>query len=364
MNAVVYHGVNDLRYSELEKPEIQPGSVLVRVIACSLCGSDLRTIRHGHAAIKEPRVLGHETVGVVEEVGSGVSRYKIGDKVAITPGVGCGTCSYCLSGWQNMCYSRKTISQHYDGGFAEYVLVPASAVSAGNINMIPKGVGFIEASLAEPLACVLNAQEDMKIGVGDTVVVIGAGPIGIMHGMVARATGAGKVIMLNRTPGRLEIAKQFGFDAYIDLSNEDGDDVVMTLTDGKGANDVIVAAGSKDAIISGIKMTGKMGKVCMFAGLPKDSPEVLLDLNYMHYRQISLHGAFSSAPRHNAMALEMIRSGQVKTKKIVTHLVSLEKMVEGVEAAENRTGLRVVVSPCLNELRDEIGEYTWLKTIR
>lgn len=363
MKAVVYYGENNLKYEEREKPQIQPGAVLVKVKACALCGSDLRTIRHGHNSIREPRVLGHETVGVIEEVGSGVTDFRAGDRVAITPGVGCGSCSLCLSGWQNMCYERKTISQHYDGGFAEYVLVPPGAVKAGNLNRIPEGVGFIEASLAEPLACVLNGQEDMKIASGDTVAVIGAGPIGILHGMAARAQGAGRVLLLNRSGKRLEEAKQFGFDAYIDLSQKDGVEEVRKLTDGKGADDVIVAAGSKEALLSGIKMAAKMGKVCMFAGLPKSSPEVSVDINELHYRQVSLHGAFSSAPRHNAMALQLIGSGRLKPQKLITHLVSLEKMMEGVALAENRLGMRVVISPCIRELEDELKKYDWIKRV-
>lgn len=363
MKAVVYYGENDLRYEERKKPVIEPGAVLVRVKACSLCGSDLRTIRHGHASIQEPRILGHETVGVIEEVGEGVEGWKTGDRVAVTPGIGCGECAYCRSGWQNMCYKRKTISQHYDGGFAEYVLVPPSAVKAGNINRIPDGTGFMEASLAEPLACVLNGQEDLQIGDGDTVAVIGAGPIGILHGMAARAAGAGKIILINRSSGRLKTARQFDFDAYIDLSREDGVSRVLELTDGKGADDVIVAAGSKEALLSGMKMAAKMGKVCMFAGLPKNDPEVSIDVNAMHYRQVSLHGAFSSAPRHNALALELIGSGKLKPQKIITHLVSLDKMMEGVELAEGRAGLRVVISPCVQELRQEAAAYDWIQVV-
>ena len=130
MKAVVFYGENDLRFQELPKPKTPAGGVLVKVKACSICGSDLRTIRHGHAAIKEPRVLGHETVGIIEELGKGVTEWKEGDRVAITPGIGCGVCASCRSGFQNMCYTRKTISQHYDGGFAEYVAVPYEALRA------------------------------------------------------------------------------------------------------------------------------------------------------------------------------------------------------------------------------------------
>ncbi|MCI8376348.1 MAG: alcohol dehydrogenase catalytic domain-containing protein [Lachnospiraceae bacterium] len=363
MKAVVFYGENDLRFQELPKPKTPAGGVLVKVKACSICGSDLRTIRHGHAAIKEPRVLGHETVGIIEELGEGVTEWKEGDRVAITPGIGCGVCASCRSGFQNMCYTRKTISQHYDGGFAEYVAVPYEALRAGNLNRIPQGVGFLEASLAEPLACVLNGQEDLQIRKGDVVAVIGAGSIGILHCMAAYAAGAAKVILLNRSGGRLREAERFGFDAYVDLSLQDGAEAVKELTEGRGADVVIVAAGAAEALTLGIQMAAKMGKVSMFAGLPKSSPEVLLNINELHYRQISLHGAFSSAPRHNKMALELIGSGKLKPQRLITHLVGLEKMTEGVEAAESRKALRAVISPCVEELLEETKQYDWIKTI-
>lgn len=355
MKAAVYKGIEEIEIEELEKPRLTPGSILLKVKACAICGGDLRTFRHGHAAIKPPIVLGHETAGEIVETAPEVKNFRAGDRVIVAPGIGCNHCSYCSSGWQNMCYTRTTIAHHYNGGFAEYLLIPAGAVTAGNVNRIPDEVTYLEASLAEPLACVLNGQEVMNIGLGDSVAVIGAGPIGCMHAEVARARGAGKVILINRSARRLEEAKKFSYDAYVDLSVTDGVEAVMELTGGLGANVVIVTAGTHEAQNLGIAMAGKMGKVCLFAGLPKSQPSIDFDVNHVHYRQITVYGAFSSAPRHNALALELIRSGKVSAKKLLTHVVSLDQIKTGLDFVNGRAGLRVSVSPFIDELAEEIA---------
>ena len=364
MKAVVYRGIGKMALEEIEKPKVEQGTILIKVKACAICGGDLRTFNFGHASIKPPVVLGHEIAGEITEVAPDITKYKVGDRVIVSPAIGCGSCLYCLSGWQNMCYNRKTIAHHYNGGFEEYMLIPANAVKAGNINYIPSEVTYLEASLAEPLACVLNAQEVINVGLGDTVAIIGAGPIGCMHAEVARAKGAGKVFMINRSPGRLEMTKKLGFDQYICSSETDAVKSVMDLTNGMGANVVIVTAGSAEAETMGINMASKMGKVCFFAGLPKDNSTVNLDSNILHYRQITVYGTFSSAPRHNALALEMIRSGKVAVKNILTHVVSLDEIVYGMQLVKTREALRVSVTPCMDELQDEFTKLPNVKVVK
>ena len=360
MKAAIYKGIGSMEIEDIAKPSAGAGELLVQVKACAICGGDLRTFRHGHKAIHPPIVLGHEIAGVIVEAGEGVDRYKAGDRVIVAPGIGCGSCSYCLSGHQNLCYTRKTIAHHYNGGFAEYVLIPAGAVDAGNVNFIPDEVDYLSASLAEPLACVINGQEAMNIELGNTVAVIGAGPIGIMHAELARAHGAGKVFLINRSSKRLDSAKSFHYDAYIDSSKTDAVKAVQDLTDGMGANVVIVTAGSAEAQNMGIQMASKMGKVCLFAGLPKDNPMLNFDVNFVHYRQITLYGTFSSAPRHNALAIEMIRSGKIDADHILTHAVSLDDICLGMELVEKRAGLRVAVVPDFADIREDVAGHPGL----
>ena len=193
MIAAIYKGIGNMVVEDVPTPSIQDGELLVKVKVCAICGGDLRTFHHGHAAIKPPIILGHEFAGEIVAVGAGVDRYAVGDRVIVAPGIGCGHCSYCLSGNQHLCYHRLTLGHQYHGGFAEFVRIPAIAVQAGNVNLIPDSVDYLSATLAEPLACVINGQEAMQIQLGDTVAVIGTGPIGIMHAELARPRGAGKV---------------------------------------------------------------------------------------------------------------------------------------------------------------------------
>lgn len=363
MKAAIYEGIGSIKVKEVETPHAGPGELIVQVKSCAICGGDLRTFYHGHSAIMPPIILGHEVSGTVVELGDNVTRYHIGDRVAVAPGIGCGHCSYCLAGNQHMCYHRKTIAHHFNGGFAEYLRVPSIAVQAGNVSLIPHDVDYISASLAEPLACVINGQEGMHISLGDTVAVIGAGPIGLMHAELARAKGAGKVFLINRSAGRLAAAQELGYDGYINSGECDAVQAVQEATDGLGANVVIVTVGSAEAQKMGIRMASKMGKVCLFAGLPKDDPMMTMDVNFIHYRQITLYGTFSSAPRHNALALEMIRSGKIRIDKILTHAVSLDHIACGFELVEKRAGMRVAVIPHMELVEADLARHAAIQVI-
>ncbi len=363
MIAAIYKGIGNMVVEDVPTPSIQDGELLVKVKVCAICGGDLRTFHHGHAAIKPPIILGHEFAGEIVAVGAGVDRYAVGDRVIVAPGIGCGHCSYCLSGNQHLCYHRLTLGHQYHGGFAEFVRIPAIAVQAGNVNLIPDSVDYLSATLAEPLACVINGQEAMQIQLGDTVAVIGTGPIGIMHAELARSRGAGKVFLINRSQPRLDRARPLGYDAYISSQKDDAVQRVLELTDGMGANVVIVTAGSEAAMQMGLAMTGKMGKVCFFAGLPKDKPQVTIDANFLHYRQITIYGTFSSAPRHNALAIEMIRSGKLNVDYLLTHAVSLQHINEGLQLVEKQAGMRIVVVPHWEEAADDIAKHPQLVVV-
>lgn len=363
MIAAIYKGIGNMVVEDVPTPSIQDRELLVKVKVCAICGGDLRTFHHGHAAIKPPIILGHEFAGEIVAVGAGVDRYAVGDRVIVAPGIGCGHCSYCLSGNQHLCYHRLTLGHQYHGGFAEFVRIPAIAVQAGNVNLIPDSVDYLSATLAEPLACVINGQEAMQIQLGDTVAVIGAGPIGIMHAELARSRGAGKVFLINRSQPRLDRARPLGYDAYISSQKDDAVQRVLELTDGMGANVVIVTAGSEAAMQMGLAMTEKMGKVCFFAGLPKDKPQVTIDANFLHYRQITIYGTFSSAPRHNALAIEMIRSGKLNVDYLLTHAVSLQHINEGLQLVEKQAGMRIVVVPHWEEAADDIAKHPQLVVV-
>ena len=212
MKAAVYHGLGDMRVEECQEPRIEAGELLVCVRACAVCGGDLRTFRHGHQRIHPPVILGHEFAGIVVEVGADVPSELMGARIVVAPAVGCGTCAYCRAGHTHLCGSRETIGFSMDGAFAEYVRIPARAVQLGNVQRIPDNMDDLSAALTEPLACVVNGQGALDIGAGDTVAVIGAGPIGILHAELARVAGA-RVLLLNRSPQRLANVRDMGYDA-------------------------------------------------------------------------------------------------------------------------------------------------------
>jgi len=346
MRAVVLERVGELVLKELEKPQCPPDGILIKVKACAVCGTDVKIFHHGHRMIRPPRVMGHEVAGVVEEVGWQVEGYKVGDRVAVAPAVPCGECHYCRIGAQTMCDELTAIGYHYDGGFAEYMVVPPVAVRNGCVNIIPDNVSFQEAAIAEPLACCINGQELSGVKLGDTVVVIGAGPIGCFHSQLAHAKGATKVILVDISAERLEMAKTVaGADIYVDSSKEDALEIVMRETEGRGADVVIVACSSGKAQEAGLEMVAKRGNINFFGGLPKDNPYINFNSNILHYRESSAVGTHGSAPRHNKLALQLIASGKINAKGLITHTLPLEDVKKGIEITEQGKGLKVIIEP-------------------
>jgi L-iditol 2-dehydrogenase len=276
MKAAVFHGPGDLRVAEMPRPQVGDAEVLLQIGACALCGSDVRTFRHGARNINRPVVLGHELSGTIVEIGAAVSGYRTGQRVAVAPAIPCGDCVYCRRGVETMCERLRSIGYEFDGGLAEFMAVPASAVRAGCVNPVPDAVPFAEAAIAEPLACIINAQELLSVGEGDTVAVIGAGPVGCLHAGLARVRGASAVVLVDMRAERLKIAEAFA-DLTIDASREDVHARVLETTHGLGASVVIVAAPSHRAQEQAIFLAARRGRINFFGGLPKADPIISLD---------------------------------------------------------------------------------------
>ncbi|MDQ0204139.1 alcohol dehydrogenase catalytic domain-containing protein [Pectinatus haikarae] len=363
MKAVIYEGNGTMKEKNVDLPILENNELLLKVQACGICSSDLRTLLYGSRSVVPPVVLGHEIAGEIVDKTLRGTEYNLGQRVIVSPAIGCGRCIFCRTGQQNHCNDVRKIASHYNGGFAEYIKIPAQAIYGGNINIIPKNIDYLEASLSEPLACVINGQENLNIGPDDTVAVIGAGPLGLLHAEAARLSGAKKILLINRSSKRLKLAESFHYDAYIDLSAEDGIKAVNDMTDGKGANVVIVTVSSAQAVEMGVNMASHMGRVCLFSGFPYDKSKNKLDLNIVHYRQITLYGVFSSAPRHNEAALNLITDGKINIKKIITHIVSLSKIDSGFDIVRAHDGLKVIVVPDMEDLQEDIKNYSSAKII-
>lgn len=348
MHAVRLYGANDLRYEEVEKPTAPAGGLVVKVKACAICGSDVRNVAAGGSAhgFTLPRTIGHEIAGEIAEVGQGVKGYQVGQRVIVGVIIFCGHCPYCLSGHQNQCEDKEAISYQYDGGFADYVEVPAILVRQGGVLTIPEGLDFPEAAITEPFSCALNGQELSQVGLGDTVVVIGAGPVGNMHAMLARAKGASRIILAELMPERLEKAKEIGAaDLFVNSGQEDLKEVVMQATNGRGADVVIVAAPSGQAQLQAISIAAKRGRVNFFGGLPKGRSEITLDSNVIHYRELFVHGTSDSTPIHMKKILDLMAAGRLDAKRLVTKVLPLSKYQEGFELARSGAALKVILAP-------------------
>lgn len=345
MKAAVLEGLNHLEIKEWPTPAVEDDGVLVRVRACAVCGSDIRMFHHGNPRLIPPAIMGHESAGVVERVGRRVTKFSPGDRVAIGADVPCGECKFCQGGIGNNCQINYAMGYQFSGSFAEYVYLNGIVVEHGPVHKIPEGVGFDEAALAEPLACVLNALELCAIKMGDTVVVIGAGPIGLMIIEASRQQGAGKVIVVQRSRPRLEMAKQFGADVYICSSEEDSVARVLEETDGLGADVILTACPAPEAQVDAVKMAKNRARVNFFGGLPKDKSQVTLDTNIIHYKELIISGAHGCVPRHHKMALDLIGAGAVDMKKFISHRFSLDDVEKAFAAAESHAGLRVIVHP-------------------
>ncbi|MEV0238093.1 zinc-dependent dehydrogenase [Nonomuraea sp. NPDC050786] len=334
MKVARFHAPGDIRIEDAPEPAAGPGELKIRVRNCSTCGTDAKILKFGHHHIRPPRVMGHEIAGEVVETG---------ERVQVIAAIPCGTCPECRRGRLTVCPNQESMGYHYDGGFAEYMVIPAKVLAVNGVNAIPPGVGFAEASVAEPLACVLNGQSLARVGAGDDVVVMGAGPIGCLHVRLARARGAARVFLVDVNAQRLAMASELVRpDAAIDA---DPVEQVLKLTGGRGADVVITAAASGAAQEQAVRMAARQGRISFFGGLPKDDPLVTLDSNLVHYRELTIVGANGSSPAHNAEALRLVASGDVVVSDLITHRLPLPQVLDGIDLVSRGAAIKVTIEP-------------------
>jgi L-iditol 2-dehydrogenase len=346
MKVVRFHAPGDVRFEDAPEPEAGPGEVKIRVRNCSTCGTDVKISKFGHHHIHPPRVMGHEIAGEIVEVGDGVDGWSTGDRVQVIAAIPCGECAECERGRMTICPNQVSMGYHFEGGFAQYMVVPREVLKVDGLNRIPDGVSFAEASVAEPLACALNAQNLARVGEGDDVVVIGSGPIGCLHVRLARARGAARVFLVELSRQRLEMAADLVKpDAAICAGEVDPIEEVLRLTDGRGADVIITAAASGKAQEQAIQMAARQGRISFSGGLPKDNPTITCDSNLVHYRELMIVGANGSSPAHNAEALNLVATGAVPVADLITHRLPLESAIDAFGIVARGEAIKVTIEP-------------------
>lgn len=346
MKAIVLHDIMSWSVDDVPVPEVPDGGMLVKVHACGLCGSDLRTIRSGHKNVTFPWVLGHEICGDVVALGNDYAGpWPEGRRLSIGPNVYDPGDPFVAEGRHELSANVREIAQQWPGAFSEYVAIPKESIVMGNILPAPDGMKVEHAAVAEPGSSVVHAHERAGTTMGDTVLIMGSGPVGCLHVAVARARGANKIFMSDIVASRLELAQAFGPDAVIDASRENVAERVAELTDGKGPTIVITANPSPQAPVDAVRVVAKGGCVVLFGGLPHDNSAPGVDINIVHYQNINLIGLSGFAPRHFRMSLQMLASGRIPGEKLVSHVLPLEQADEGINAALSGQALKVVFKP-------------------
>jgi L-iditol 2-dehydrogenase len=345
MKAAIFENIGKIKIKEVKKPTCSDDSILVKVKGCGICGSDIRNYRVGLKDDIKNQVMGHEIAGIIEETGSKIRKFKSGDNIAITPDVSCGICYYCKREMVNLCLKHKMIGTHWPGGFAQYIHLSSEILEHGIISIIPAGVSLYSATISEPASSVIAAQENAGICPGDTVLIIGDGPMGCLHVEIARTRGVTTIIMAGLN--RLKDAAMFKPDYLIDVKSQDIVNTVLEITGGLGVDVAICATSVAETHNQAVRSVRKRGKVIIFGGLPRTQPMSTLNSNLIHYNEISIIGSFSYTNVAHRQALSTIKNKKIDTKKYIKKIVSLEEIENGFKIVESGQCLKVLVDPWL-----------------
>lgn len=341
MKAAVVYGINDLRIQEVKTPKPAPGEILVKVRAAGICATDVKMLSGQGLPEKLPAILGHEVAGDVFAVGEGVKGIHPGERVTVYPIAVCGECYFCRRGRHNLCEKEFGLAHGIDGGFAQFVRIPAQIVSVGGVCKIPAHISYEQSVMAEPLSCCIAAYRTAGVKNDDTVLIIGAGPMGLFHLKVAQAIGA-RVIIADLIERRLGLAKKMGADYWINTQTEDLLATVGRLTDGQGADLVVAALGIPAVMEQYLPAVRKGGTFNIFGGPPAGNL-IKVDPRWLHYGEIRLTGTFASTPADFVWALELISSHKIEVLDLISHRFSLEGMLDAVDLIKNRELIKGIV---------------------
>ncbi|MDQ1280703.1 MAG: hypothetical protein QG670_1966 [Thermoproteota archaeon] len=339
MKAALLYGPRDLRVEVVDIPQMTDDFALIKIMACGVCPTDLRTYIGSRASTTSgPRRIGHEWVGEVIEVGKNITRVKVGDRVAINNKIPCGNCYYCTNGADHLCTNLFGAGRVISGGDAQYGVATDKA-----LYQIPDNVSWEEAAFAEPVSCVMNGIDNCNIKLGDDVLIVGAGPMGLLNMQIAKLKG-GRIIMSDIIDERLAKAKEMGADEVINSSTGDFTKMVKDLTGGRGADVVVVSVGNRIAETQGLSAAGKNSTVIFFGGTWPET-KIEIDPNFFHYNEVKLTGSSNFNYGVFPRSLKLMSSKLIKLEPIISHRLPLDRVKEGFELVEKKGGMKVMISP-------------------
>ena len=343
MLAAVFYAPNNIAVQQVP---ISRRKAILKVSACAVCGYDARVFRNGHRKVQPPVILGHELCGEVQDdiiAGDGMT-INAGSRVAICPLIPCLQCPYCRIGDYNLCINLREIGSTSDGGFAQYVTIPEQLIRMGGLVPVPDNLTDEEAALLEPLACCLNSYTRMfPITKESPVVIIGDGPMGLIHLQLFKRLSSSRVAIVGKVPLRMEKARAMGADAVFAYSPDTAHDVLNFAGASSGAEVIVIATSNPIAFELATKVSARNSKINVFAGMPTGQT-FLLDSNWLHYNQISITGTFSSTPKMLSEATRIASEKMIDLSAIVTHKYSLPQIQEAIEVTEKYHGLRAVIN--------------------
>lgn len=343
MKAILYYGPGNIKYEETRIKPLSKGEILVRVKAALTCGTDVKTYRRGHPVLIKniPSGFGHEFSGIVEKIGEGVTNLKVGDRVVCANSAPCGECFYCKHGEYNLCENLDLLN----GAYAEYIVVPERIVKKNTL-LLPDSLPFEKAAFCEPLANVVHGAERTDIKAGQTVGVIGIGPIGLMFARLAKLKGA-RVIAAGRNPEKLKLAEEFSYaDEVVDLKKyPNPEKIFKDFSDEKRGLDVVIECVGLPEIWELAFSCVRPGGTVHFFGGCKSGSKVSFDTTKMHYGDIKLMSVFHHTPKYFRQALDLISSGEVEVEKLITAELPLDKVEYAMQEHIAGNAIKFLIRP-------------------
>ncbi|HOQ54651.1 MAG TPA: alcohol dehydrogenase catalytic domain-containing protein [Micropruina sp.] len=331
--------------TDLPDPIAGPGQVLTRVGANTVCGTDLRILRGEKSkGVELGVVLGHEVAGYVEAVGEGVNGFEVGDLVSMPPSVCCGVCGPCRRGTEHLCDDVHLVGYDINGGLADYWLIPREAIARGQLVKASGHLEPAQLALAEPISCCLSGLDNYRVEVDDVVVIVGAGPIGLIHLQLARIAGARTVVVSDPSEVRRTTAAALGASVTVDPTTQDLPAIVRELSGGEGVDVAVLCIGVPQLVNDCLNLVRKRGRVSIFAGLAGEGWSTIA-ANLIHYREITVVGASNSGRESFARAVRLIESGAIDTASLITHTFPLSRATEAIEFVASGEGIKVAVVP-------------------